>query len=160
MRSTGSRDLFKAVVTGTPRAAAVAAPLPRVLFVCLGNVCRSQMAEAFGRQLGVGVIVSSSAGLTPGMMVDPVTKEVMAERGLSLESQFPKSITLAATQGAELVVNMSGFPLPPGIKWPTVEWKVPDPHTKPIAVHRQVRDLVERLVMQLVLEYRTKRRSR
>lgn len=132
--------------------------LPRVLFVCLGNVCRSQMAEAFGRQLGVGVFVSSSAGLTPGMMVDPVTRQAMAEKGIETESQFPKSIALAATKGAELVVNMSGFPLPPGMKWPAVEWKVPDPHMKPLKVHRDVRDLVERLVMQLVLEFRTKRR--
>jgi arsenate reductase len=129
-----------------------------VLFVCLGNVCRSQMAETFGHALGKGVFESSSAGLTPGMMIDPVTKQVMAEKGLDMGDQFPKSIALAATKGAELVVNMSGYPLPPGVKWPRVEWQVPDPHTHPLKVHREVRDLVERLVMQLVLEYRTKRR--
>ncbi len=140
------------------RAAGTPAEMPRVLFVCLGNVCRSQMAEAFGRALGVGVFESASAGLTPGMMVDPVTKQVMAEKGLNLEMQFPKSISLAATKGADLVVNMSGYPLPPGIKWPTVVWNVPDPHTRPLNVHRDVRDLVERLVMQLVLQYRTQRR--
>ena len=127
-------------------------------FVCLGNVCRSQMAEAFGHLLGRGVFVSSSAGLAPGIMVDPVTRQVMAEKGIDMEQQFPKSIALAATKGAEFVVNMSGFPLPPGLKWPTVEWQVPDPHTHPVEVHRQVRDLVERLVMQLVLEFRTKKR--
>ncbi len=152
MRSTGSRDLFKAGLAATP------AILPRVLFVCLGNVCRSQMAEAFGRHLGTGIIVSTSAGLTPGMMVDPVTKQVMAEKGLDLEMQFPKSIALAANKGVELVVNMSGFPLPPGLQSPTVEWKVPDPHTKPLHVHREIRDLVERLVMELMVEFRMKRR--
>lgn len=157
MRSTGSRDLFKAGLAGT-RTVEPPAPLPRVVFVCLGNVCRSQMAEAFGRSLGRDTFVSSSAGLTPGMMVDPVTKQVMAEKGLDLETQFPKSIATAAVQGAELVVNMSGYPLPPGIKWPMLEWRVPDPHTKPIEFHREVRDLLERLVMQLVLEYRTKKR--
>jgi arsenate reductase len=129
-----------------------------VLFVCLGNVCRSQMAETFGRALGKGVFEASSAGLTPGLMIDPVTKQVMAEKGLDMGDQFPKSIALAATRGAELVVNMSGYPLPPGVKWPLVEWHVPDPHTHPLKVHREVRDLVERLVMQLVLEFRTKRR--
>ncbi len=157
MRSTGSRDLLKAGLGGT-RTPAAPVRLPRVMFVCLGNVCRSQMAEAFGRALGVGVFESISAGLTPGMMVDPVTKQVMAERGLNLDQQFPKSITLAATQGADLIVNMSGYPLPPGINWPSVTWQVPDPHTKPINVHRETRDLVERLVMQLVLQYRTRAR--
>lgn len=152
MRSTGSRDLFKAGIAGTP------VSLPRVVFVCLGNVCRSQMAEGFGRHMGTGIIVSTSAGLTPGMMVDPVTKQVMAEKGIDLEMQFPKAISLATTQGAELVVNMSGYPLPPGVTLPTVEWQVPDPHTRPLHIHREIRDLVERLVMQLVVEFRMKRR--
>ena len=158
MRSTGSRDLFKAGIAGAQRGPVAPVVLPRVLFVCLGNVCRSQMAEGFGRHLGAAVFASSSAGLTPGMMVDPVTKQVMAEKGIDLESQFPKTISLAATKGAELVVNMSGYPLPPGMKWPQLQWKVPDPHMKPVHVHRDVRDLVERLVMQLVLEFRTKRK--
>ena len=130
--------------------------LPRVLFVCLGNVCRSQMAETFGHSLGRGIFQASSAGLSPGMMMDPVTRQVMAEKGLEMERQFPKPI--AVGEAVELVVNMSGYALPPSLKWPAIEWKVPDPHTQPIEVHRQVRDLVERLVMQLVLEYRTKRR--
>ena len=158
MRSTGSRDLFKAGLAGTRTVVEAPKPLPRVLFVCLGNVCRSQMAETFGHSLGKGVFEASSAGLTPGVMMDPVTRQVMAEKGLSMETQFPKSISVAATQDADLVVNMSGYPLPPGIKWERLEWKVPDPHTLPIEVHREVRDLLERLVMQLVLEFRTKRR--
>ncbi|MBY0505494.1 MAG: hypothetical protein K2X03_16395 [Bryobacteraceae bacterium] len=133
--------------------------MPRVVFVCLGNVCRSQMAEAFGRQLGAGIFVSGSAGLAPGMLVDPVTKQVMAEKGLDLESQFPKAISLAVGKfGADLLVNMSGYPLPAGTPWPSVEWQVPDPHTKPIHFHREIRDLVERLVLGLVVEYRAKRR--
>jgi hypothetical protein len=53
---------------------------------------------------------------------------------------------------------MSGYPLPTGVTWPSVVWPVPDPHTHPIEVHRECRELVERLVMQLVLEFRMKRR--
>lgn len=132
--------------------------MPRVLFVCLGNVCRSQMAEGFGHKYGGGVFETSSAGLAPGLMVDPVTQLVMQERGCDLDRQFPKTIAMGAPKGAELVVNMSGYPLPPEVSWPSLEWQVPDPHTKPAAYHREIRDLVERLVMQLVLEYRTKRR--
>ena len=150
MRSTGSRDLFKATVA-TPA-------LPRVLFVCLGNVCRSQMAEGFGHKYGAGIFATSSAGLAPGLMVDPLTQLVMLERGCDLERQFPKTIAMGAPRGAELVVNMSGYPLPANVTWPSMEWKVPDPHTKAVGYHREIRDLVEHLVMQLVLEYRTKRR--
>ena len=116
------------------------------------------MAEGFGRQLGAGIFESSSAGLAPGMMVDPVTRQVMAEKGLDIDGHFPKAIALAAAKGADLVVNMSGYPLPAGIPWPAVEWNVPDPHLKPLHVHREVRDLVERLVMEFAVEFRTKRR--
>jgi arsenate reductase len=127
----------------------------RVLFLCVGNACRSQMAEGFARAYGHDVIDAVSAGLSPAMAVDPTTSAVMAERGVDLGEQFPKPIELAAKPMPTLVVNMSGAPVPHAIAGVQTEiWRVRDPVGEQAGVHRHVRDQIENLIMSLVLRLR------
>ena len=127
----------------------------RVLFVCIGNACRSQMAEAFARAYGHDVIEASSAGLSPAMLVDRNTKAVMEEKALSLEDHFPKTVAEALRLPPVLVVNMSGLALPPSLAaLPAEAWPVRDPVRESIGVHRAVRDQIEGLVMNLILRLR------
>lgn len=130
----------------------------RVLFVCVGNSCRSQMAEGFARAYGHDVIEPVSAGLSPAMLVDPNTKAVMGERGISLENHFPKMLEEALSPSPVLIVNMSGTALPHTVAGiPSEAWRVRDPVGEVQGVHREVRDEVEGLVMNLVLRLRQRR---
>ena len=129
-------------------------PLKRVLFVCVGNACRSQMAEAFARAYGQDALVAASAGLTPAMAVMPDTVRAMAEKEIDLAGQFPKSIRHLGHSQFDLVVNMTGIPLPDGIGATVVEWRVPDPVAMKYEAHCDVRDEIERLVMNLILKLR------
>ena len=132
----------------------MSAALKRVLFVCLGNSCRSQMAEAFARAYGADVLVPASAGLAPALGVAPDTLRAMFEKGLDLHDQFPKSLRQLGRAKFDLVVNMSGFELPRRVGGAVRSWDVPDPVFLEYDEHCQVRDAIERLVMDLVLELR------
>ena len=125
----------------------------RVLFVCVGNACRSQMAEAFARAYGSDVMVAASAGLAPGMNVPPDTVRAMAEKNLDLRHHFPKGIRNLGRSEFDLVVNMSGFPLPDQ-REPVLEWEVDDPVFMDYEQHCEVRDRIERLVLELILKLR------
>ena len=129
-------------------------PLKRVLFVCVGNACRSQMAEAFARVYGQDALVAASAGLSPAMAVMPDTVRAMAEKEIDLSGQFPKTIRHLGRSQFDLVVNMSGFALPDDIGAPILEWEVPDPVSMNYEEHCEVRDEIERLVMHLILKLR------
>ena len=127
----------------------------RVLFLCIGNSCRSQMAEGFARVYGHDVIDVVSAGLSPAMLVDLNTKAVMEERGVSLEKQFPKALEEALTPVPNLLINMSGSNVPHfAAEIPSQVWRVRDPVGEMQGVHREVRDQVEGLVMNLILRLR------
>jgi arsenate reductase len=134
-------------------------PLKRVLFVCMGNACRSQMAEAFARAYGQDVLIAASAGLTPAMAVASDTVRAMAEKGIDLGGQFPKSTHHMGRSKFDLVVNMTGFALPDDIGAIVVEWSVPDPVSMKYEKHREVRDEIERLVMNLILKLRQEQRA-
>jgi arsenate reductase len=125
----------------------------RVLFVCIGNSCRSQMAEAFARAYGADVMEVHSAGVSPATMIAPQTKQTLAERNLNIDDQFPKGMDILRRQPFDLVVNMSGIPVTlPGAR--IVEWKVPDPIGQKSFVYRSVADQLEGLVMRLILDLR------
>jgi len=127
----------------------------RVLFVCIGNACRSQMAEAFARAYGGDVLIAASAGLHPASFLAPHTIRAMSEKNLDLRDHFPKSIRqLGKRARFDLVVNMSGFPLPDRMEAPEREWDVPDPVSMSYEDHCTVRDRIESLVVQLVAELR------
>jgi protein-tyrosine-phosphatase len=125
----------------------------RVLFVCIGNACRSQMAEAFARHLGAGVLEPASAGLAPAGFVAPDTLQVMAEKNIDLQDCQPKGLDHAG-EDFDLIVNLSGYRLPPGYRAPVREWDVPDPVALSLDRHREVRDQIEALVNSLILEFR------
>lgn len=126
----------------------------RVLFVCIGNSCRSQMAEGFARVYGQDVLIPASAGLSPAFTVAPDTMRAMLEKNIDLRDHFPKSIRQLGRSQFDLVVNMSGTLLPPlpGVR--IREWDVADPIAMDYDEHCEVRDAIERLVMHLVLELR------
>jgi len=126
----------------------------RILFVCIGNSCRSQMAEAFARAYGDEVVVAASAGLSPAISVARDTLRAMAERNLDLRDHFPKSIRHLGRAQFDIAVNLSGEPLPAGVAPRVVEWDVADPIGLSYGEHCEVRDQIERLVMKLVLEIR------
>jgi arsenate reductase (thioredoxin) len=133
--------------------------MTRVLFVCIGNSCRSQMAEGFARRYGGDVLEADSAGLAPAGLVAPETRRVMEEKNISLDHHFPKALSEMPVSRYEIIVNMSGYPLPGGIRNSAEvrEWKVEDPIGRSEDVHRAVRDRVENLVMQLILSMRSRR---
>ncbi len=142
-----------------PRAAAPPATphrtRKRVLFVCIGNSCRSPMAEAFARAYGDDILTASSAGVSPASIVQPETKQALAARNISSEGLFPKGMEILAREQFDLIVNMSGEKLPvaPGAK--VREWPVRDPIGQPPAVYQAVAAEIEALVMRLILELRS-----
>jgi arsenate reductase (thioredoxin) len=126
----------------------------RVLFVCIGNACRSQMAEAFARTYGSDVLIPASAGLAPAMGLAPDTMRAMAEKNIDLRDQFPKSLRQLERARFDLAVNMSGYSLPEIAAEQVEEWDVPDPVSMEFDDHCAIRDKIERLVMELVLRLR------
>ena len=126
----------------------------RVLFVCIGNSCRSQMAEGFARTYGSDVIIPASAGVAPASAVAADTLRAMEEKNIDLRDHFPKSLRLLGRADFDLVVNMTGFFLPKEFKGQIVDWEVADPISLEYAKHCEVRDIIETLVMKLILELR------
>ena len=130
----------------------------RVLFVCIGNSCRSQMAEAFARALGSEVLAPASAGVYPAGSIAPDTRRAMSERNLTLDGQFPKSIEQVDRAEYDLIIDMSGGALEnENGGAPVRVWDVPDPIIMDYEDHRKVRDQIERLVSDLVAELRSKK---
>jgi arsenate reductase len=128
----------------------------RVLFVCVGNSCRSQMAEAFARAYGSDILVAESAGLMPAMIIAPLTKQVLAEWNLNLDGHFPKGLEVAGREPFDVVVNMSGQPVSlPNTR--VVTWRVRDPIGQPESVYRSVVQQIEGQVMGLILSLRSGR---
>ncbi len=128
--------------------------MKRVLFVCLGNSCRSQMAEGFARAYGGDVMRVESAGLAPAGIIVPPTLAAMEEKNLSLEGQFPKGLQVFRPEDFEIVVNMSGLLLPPAWRERAEIWHVRDPIGQSAEVYRAVRDEIETRVMRLILALR------
>jgi arsenate reductase len=125
-----------------------------VLFVCIGNSCRSQMAEGFARAYGSDVIVPASAGVRPAMFIAPDTLRAMQAKSIELRDHFPKSLQYVSRARFDLVVNMSGALLPPRTGECIVEWDVADPVAMTYKEHCEVRDQIERMVMELILDLR------
>jgi len=132
----------------------------KVLFVCVGNSCRSQMAEGFARTYGRDVIEAASAGLCAASAVAAETIQAMSEKNIDLSAYSPKSLRSLSTRTFDLAVNLSGFALPDVAAGEVIEWEIPDPVGCGIETHRQVRDQIENRVMGLILDLRRKTRSR
>jgi protein-tyrosine-phosphatase len=127
----------------------------RLLFVCVHNKGRSQMAEAFTRQLSGGRVVADSAGTRPSSRLDPVVVEAMRERGIDITKHRPKLITDEMVGRADRVFTMGCFndtECPAVILKKSVDWALEDPHGKPLAEVRRIRDDVEQRVRGLLKE--------
>jgi len=129
--------------------------MKKVLFVCVENAGRSQMAESFAKYYGKGKLSVSSAGNKPADKINPVVMEAMKEKGIDISMNKPKLLTFQMAQEADLVVTMGcndqGICPGPFFK-PTVDWKLDDPKGKPIEKVRAIRDDIERRVQKLVAE--------
>ncbi len=127
----------------------------RVLFVCVGNSCRSQMAEAFANQLGQGRVQASSAGSAPLGWIARDTYTVMREKGLSLDGQWSKRLRDVPVAEMDVVVGMGcevRCPVPVGFKGRVIEWSIPDPFSGDLDRYRATRDLIEAHVRDLLAE--------
>jgi protein-tyrosine-phosphatase len=111
------------------------------------------MAEGFARAYGKDVMLPSSAGVAPALMVAADTRRAMKEKNIPLDDHFPKSLEQLAKVRFDLIVNMSGVELPESLG-AIRTWKVRDPIGTKYEVHCSVRDEIEKLVMDLILEMR------
>ena len=135
------------------------AEVKQVLFVCLGNTCRSPMAEGFANKYGSDVVRATSAGLSPVETVIRETVMIMDEVGIDISGHVPMWYQPLAVARYDIVVNMSGFRLPGKPPRELIEWKVEDPYKKSAAVYRRVRAEIEASVMQLILRIRRGQRT-
>ena len=129
-----------------------AARTSRVLFVCVGNSCRSQMAEGFARALGGGRIVPFSAGSRPEGLVNPVAVRLMAERGIDLAGHWSKGLgELPQGEAWDILVTMGcGDACPHLPARRRLDWSIPDPWGVDDEEFRAVRDRIEAEVRTLI----------
>jgi arsenate reductase len=136
-------------------AAAAAKTKKRVLFVCIGNACRSQLAEAFAKAYGSDILIVRSAGLAPALSMPPLTRQTLDEKNIPSEGQFPKTLEAVLGEPFEVVVNLTGERLSPAFGAARLlEWNVRDPIGESEEVYRAVAAQIEGLVMRLILELR------
>jgi arsenate reductase len=122
-------------------------PASRVLFVCIGNAGRSQMAQAFYERAGG---LARSAGTRPEAEVHPEVVEVMRELDIDLDGRRPHKLAQEDVEWAELVVTMGcgdACPVLPGKRY--LDWNLQDPAGMPVEVVRQIRDQIAGLVAEL-----------
>ena len=126
---------------------------PRVLFVCIENACRSQMAEAFAKRLGAGHIEAYSAGSRPTGSVNPRAITFMAERGYDLSDQVSKPLSAFEGQTFDAIVTMGCGDACPWLSAARrVDWALPDPKALQDDKFRAVRDEIECRVQRLLSE--------
>ena len=129
--------------------------LVKVLFVCVGNCVRSQMAEAIARHDASDIIEAESAGVSPLGFIDNTTQRVLRERGISFEGQFSKGLRTHTLKTPGLVVNMSGIPGASLFAGRAFEdWQIQDPFGEGIETHRRICDDIEARIKDLAARLR------
>jgi arsenate reductase (thioredoxin) len=126
---------------------------PEVLFVCVHNSGRSQMAAALLDHHANGRVVVRSAGSTPADEIDPSVVAVMEELGLDLSEAYPKPLTTEAVEASDVVVTMGcgdACPIFPGKRY--LDWELEDPADKTEDQVRPIRDEIDRRVRALLAE--------
>jgi protein-tyrosine-phosphatase len=125
----------------------------RIVFICVENARRSQMAEGFAEVFGTEKIEVYSAGSRPSKEIDPVVIEVMKEKGIDLSGKQPKSLNELPPVEMDYLVTMGCEETCPAVlAKKIIEWEIPDPKGKSIQVFRKVRDLIEDKVKNLLKE--------
>ncbi|WP_298583418.1 arsenate reductase ArsC [uncultured Kocuria sp.] len=126
---------------------------PSVLFVCVHNAGRSQMAAAYLTHLSRGRIEVRSAGSAPADAVNPAAVEAMAEEGIDMSAEIPKVLTDEAVQDSDVVITMGcgdACPFYPGKRYE--DWELADPAGKGVASVRPIRDEIKARIQQLIGE--------
>jgi arsenate reductase (thioredoxin) len=126
---------------------------PEVLFVCVHNAGRSQMAAALTAALSDGRVHVRSAGSAPANEINPAVTEVMAEIGLDITTEYPKPLTDEVVRAADVVVTMGcgdACPLYPGKEYH--DWEIDDPEGASIPKVRQIRDAIQSRVEEMLLK--------
>jgi arsenate reductase (thioredoxin) len=127
--------------------------IPEVLFVCTHNAGRSQMAAALLDHHAAGRVRVTSAGSEPADQLNPAVVQAMAEIGLDLSHEYPKSLTTDEVHAADVVVTMGcgdACPVYPGKRY--LDWDLPDPAGLNLAAVRPIRDDISRRVQQLLAD--------
>jgi arsenate reductase len=129
------------------------APRPSVLFVCVHNAGRSQMAAAFLSHLAGERVEVRSAGSAPADAVSPAVVEAMSEVGIDISAQTPKILTTEAVQASDVVITMGcgdACPVFPGKRY--LDWRLDDPAGRGVEAVRPIRDEIETRVRVLIGE--------
>nr|WP_202871865.1 arsenate reductase ArsC [Kribbella pratensis] len=129
---------------------------PTVLFVCVHNAGRSQMAAGWLRSLAGNEIDVLSAGSEPGNQINPVAVEAMREVGIDITANTPRLLSTEDVQASDVVITMGcgdACPFYPGKRYE--DWKLTDPAGQPIETVRQVRDEIRTHIETLLTELRT-----
>ena len=124
---------------------------PSVLFVCVHNAGRSQMAAGYLRHLGADRIDVRSAGSMPAAQINPVAVEAMREEGLDITAQTPKVLSTEAVQSSDVVITMGcgdACPIFPGKRYE--DWELEDPAGQDLAAVRTIRDEIKGRVEELI----------
>jgi arsenate reductase len=127
--------------------------VPSVLFVCVHNAGRSQMAAGWLRSLAGDAVEVRSAGSIPGDQVNPAAVEAMAEVGIDISDQRPKVLTTGAVESSDVVITMGcgdACPIFPGKRY--LDWQLDDPAGKGVEAVRPIRDEIEARVRTLLAE--------
>ncbi|MFD7918147.1 arsenate reductase ArsC [Streptomyces sp. NPDC059740] len=126
---------------------------PSVLFVCVHNAGRSQMAAAFLTHLAGAQVEVRSAGSDPAGSVNPTVVAAMAEAGIDISAEAPKMLTADAVRSSDLVITMGcgdACPVFPGKRY--LDWALPDPAGRGLDAVRPIRDRIEQRVRALLVE--------
>jgi protein-tyrosine-phosphatase len=129
---------------------------PVVLFVCVHNAGRSQLAAALAAKLSAGAVDVRSAGSAPASEIHPVVREAAQEIDLDLSREQPRLLSDGLVQDADVVITMGcgdACPVYPGKRY--LDWDVPDPANEPLEVVRAIRDDIQRRVERLLVELRS-----
>ena len=124
---------------------------PEVLFVCVHNAGRSQMAAGLVKLRSGGRVHVRSAGSTPASEINPAVVEAMEELGVDMNEEFPKPLTDEVVRAADVVITMGcgdACPIYPGKRYE--DWELEDPEGKDLATVRRIRDEIDRRVQKLV----------
>jgi arsenate reductase len=127
--------------------------VPEVLFVCVHNAGRSQMAAALLQRCARGAVSVRSAGSDPAERLNPAVVEAMAEIGLDIAQEIPKPLTDRAVAVADVVITMGcgdACPIYPGKRYE--DWELEDPAGQPLATVRRIRDEIDERVQTLLAE--------
>jgi arsenate reductase len=127
--------------------------VPEVLFVCVQNAGRSQMAAALLNHRAQGRVHVRSAGSDPGEEIHPAVVEALAEMGIDVQEEFPKPLTDEVVRAADAVVTMGcgdACPIYPGKRY--LDWELENPAGRPLEVVRRIRDEIDTRVQTLLSE--------